>query len=113
MSHTSSHRSKNVPDSWGQEGEHRRKLAHALNGVLRGETNNHFTVTLDPDATSTEVSFEPSRTGATPVLSPLSAAGATAIATGQVYAVASDGKVTIHHDSSSDIDRQVALVILG
>ena len=113
MAHEREHRTNAVPETWGDTREHLRKLAQGLNSALRGETNNHFTVTLEPDATQTEVPFPNARPGVVPVLQPLTAAAAAALASGTVYATAESGKVVIHHGSDPGTEREIGVVIVG
>lgn len=108
-----SHRTNSVPETWSRNraDELHRKVAQALNSVLRGETNNHFTVTLAPGTTETEVRYSSARPGVVPVLTPLSASAAAAAAI--VWASAELGKVVLHHDSDPATDRAFGVVIIG
>lgn len=113
MSHGREHRTQSLPETWGREDEHRRKLAQAINSLLRGESNNHYTVTLTPDATETEIQYPSARSGVVPVLQPLSPGAAAALASGSVYATAENGKVVIHHDADPSDERTLGVVIVG
>jgi len=113
MAHGGEHRTRSVPEVWQRPDEHLRKVAQTVNSLLRGESNNHFTVTLTPNATETEVRYSSARTGVVPVLQPLSAAGAAALASGSVYATAENGKVVIHHDADPSDQRTLGVVIVG
>lgn len=113
MAHISEHRTRSVPETWGDVGEHLRKIAQGVNSALSGETNNHYTVTLEADATQTELSAPRARPGVVPVLQPLSAAAAAAMASGTVYATAEQGKVLIHHGSDPSSERVFGVVIVG
>jgi hypothetical protein len=106
-----SHRHPTVPDFWSDAAEHRRKLAGAVNGLLKGQLNNHYEVTLTPDETTTEL-VDPNITAETgALLSPLSASAALALA--NLYSVPTVGSVTFHHDSTSDTDRTFRIFLFG
>ena len=62
MSYAAGNRSQSAPEFWHEPKEHSRKIVQALNGVLNGQTNNTFQVTLEAGATSTSVSFVPALT---------------------------------------------------
>jgi hypothetical protein len=105
------HRTRFVPLFLERADEHRRKLAQAINALLAGKSNNHFTTTLRANQITTEVQFTESRAGVVPLLVPLSASAALTIA--NFWTEPQDKKVIIHHDSSAATDRQVGVVIVG
>ncbi len=111
MAHTGvEHRTQFAPDRWDREDEHRRKLAQAANAALKGLTNNHFTLELDLNATTTEVTVETARPGTIGLVVPLSAAAAATVT--EYWTEADIGKVTIHHGASAT-ERRVGLVVIG
>jgi len=101
-----------APEIWHNPTEHRRKLAIAVNGVVRGEMNNIHAITLRANE-STTIYRELNRITANSValLVPLSASAAAASTT--LYAVCTKDTVTIHHDSDPATDREFRIVLLG
>ena len=92
------------------EPEHRRKIAVTANAALFGQTNNQLTITLDPNATQTEVTYERCRHDISVNLTPASASAAAA--TG-IWVEPKKGTATIHHDSSPATDRKFFAVFVG
>lgn len=113
MAYEREHRSDVPPESWRNEDEHRRKLAQSVRGLLRGESNNHFTVTLEAGASETEIPYQSSRAGVSPVLTPLSEAGSAFLRTKTLWCEAQPGKVVVHHDPSATGEERFSLVIVG
>jgi len=110
MSHQNKPRqSVTVPAWWEDELEHRRKLADAANAALAGQTNNQFTVDIDPGATQTEVIYEKCRPDISVNLTPASAGASTM----SVWVEPKMGKAIIHHDSSPATDRRFFAVFVG
>ena len=93
-----------APELW-------RKIAQSVRSLLIGKSNNHATVTLTVDTTTTEIlrDFITQQTIAT--LSPLTANAAAALAT--TWVVTTLGKVTIHHVSASTTGRTFGVVLVG
>jgi len=107
-------RAQTVPDFWkGNEEEHLRKIGEAVNQLLKGVSNGHFTVTLEADETETEVMHPPVRPGAAVQITPGSATAATSFATGAIWVETATGKAIIHHDSTADTDRIFHLTFAG
>jgi hypothetical protein len=106
-------RAATVPEFWGDEAEHRRKLGMAVNQLLKGVSNNHFKVTLAQGETITEVAFPPIRPGSTIQLTPGSASAATSYSTGVIWAETEAGKAIVHHDASAATDRIFHLTFSG
>jgi hypothetical protein len=94
----------------GETSEHIRKLAQSLNGLLKGQANNYFDVTLVPGETETEVRVEYARPGA---MASLSAASASAAATAGVWTEVLHGVIVVHHDNSEATDRRFVVVLVG
>ena len=114
MAHTPEHRTQSVPEFWaGADSEHRRKMALAINGLLQGRLNSHFTVTLTPDATETELRYTDSRPGVTMLLTPNSPTAAASQAAGTIWVETQTGKAIIHHDASPATDRRFFAVFIG
>jgi hypothetical protein len=90
-----------------------RNLAQRVNQILRGQGNNHYRVTLVPNATVTEVIATDAVADSQAPFHPESASAATAIAAGVVWTECTMGKVLIHHDSQPDTDRQIGLRVHG
>jgi len=107
-------RAQVVPEFWkGDEEEHRRKMATAINQIQKGVTNNHFKVTLEVNETTTEVMHPPVRPGSAVHLTPGSASAATSFADGNIWVEAKNEKAIIHHDASSVTDRIFHLSFAG
>ena len=112
MSYAAGNRSQSAPEFWHEPKEHSRKIVQALNGVLNGQTNNTFQVTLEAGATSTSVSFVPARDGGSALFFPQNAAAATLARTSDVYASTKSGEVVITHGEAAGGER-FSLVICG
>ena len=107
-------RAATVPEFWkGTEEEHRRKVSLAINQLLKGVSNNHFTVTLEANETETEVMHPPVRSGSGVQMTPASASAATSFASGVIWAETQSGKALIHHDASAATDRTFHLAFFG
>ena len=101
-----------VPRSWSDEAprEHMLKIAQAVNGLLRGETNNIFpAVALTPDATETIVTDAQIHPGTIAILTPKTQSAASAA----VFFSASVGILTLHHDADPAEDRTFGVLIFG
>ena len=106
MSQSNIPRAQTVTEYWnGEEGEHRRRLGVAINQMQKGVSNNHFSVTLDANSTTTEVMHPPVRPGGTVQVTAASASAAATIAAGTVWVETESEKAIIHHDSSAATDR--------
>lgn len=97
MSYESTGRTESAPEFWHESKEHSRKIAQAVNGILNGQTNNAFVVTLESGGTSTTVPFAPSRSGGSVLLFPQNDAAATLSRTQNVYAETRAGEVLVTH----------------
>ena len=104
---------RNAPTFWNNPEEMGRKLAMVLAGVMKGQQNNDFSVTLrgSPEIT-TEILVEFSRPGLVAVLAPSNAAAALDFSIGSTYAVAGQGKITVHHADGGS-DREYGVVLQG
>lgn len=114
MSQRNIPRAQTVPEFWqGSEEEHRRKLGQALNQLLKGVSNNHYTVTLDAGDTETTVLHPPIRPGSAVQITPGTEHAAASFATGLIWVTTETGKAIIHHDSSALTDRVFYLTFSG
>ena len=111
MSYTANARTESTPEFWHEAGEHSRKIAQAVNGILNGLTNNTFSVTLTAGETTSTVSFPPARNGGSALLFPQNAAAATLARVTDVYATTTTGEVVITHGSAAG-GEQFSLVIV-
>ena len=109
MSYENGRRTQATPEFWHENSEHVRKIAQSVNGILMGQTNNHFTITLEAGEPSLTVPFSSAKTGASVLLFPQNA-GASSL--GGVYASASNGQVTVNH-ALADGGESFSLVIIG
>lgn len=106
MAQTNIPRAETAQEFWeGDDKEHRRRLAVALNQSQKGITNNHFSVTLEANETTTEVMHPPVRLGGTVQITPATASAATSFAAGTIWVETETAKAIIHHDSSTATDR--------
>jgi len=100
-----------TPEYWeGRENEHRRKIAATANAALYGQTNNQFTVILEPNATETTILYEKSRPDISVNLTPGSLSAAMSVG---VWVEPATGSAKIHHDSSTATDRKFFAVFVG
>ena len=103
-----------APEYWtGRPEELARKTAQVLNGVMQGQTNNAFAVTLrgTPEVT-TDITVEFSRSTQLAAVVPKSAAAAADYALGTTYAVAGNGTITVHH-AAGGTNREYGVVLQG
>lgn len=103
-----------VPGDWGDEREHRRKLAEGVKRTLSGKINATVKVTLAANQATTMVSD--ARLSATSFIGfcPLSASAAGEVAGGNLYVSAQGrGTLTLTHANSAATDRDFRLVIIG
>lgn len=102
-----------VPETMPNEAQHRRALAHAVNGALNGKLNCSLQVTLTPSAASTTVTDSRISINTAPLLVPLTADAAAEAASGHLYVVPSAGQVVINHTNSAVADRTFAMCLVG
>ncbi|GAF70040.1 unnamed protein product [marine sediment metagenome] len=102
----------NVPEywNWKKPEEHLRKCAQAINGLLRGESNNTFVLELEAAASETDIDDERITTNTTAVLSPRSAAAAAEMQS--IWYAAAKGILTIHHPVGA-AGRTLGVAIFG
>jgi len=100
-----------VPKFWADSAEHMRKLVIAVNGLLRGESNNTSEVTLTAGATSTVISDSRITADTLVLLIPKSATAAAAM--NKVFMAAAAGAITLTHDATGDLDRTFGLILVG
>lgn len=97
------------PIEWGDERDHRRKIALAVNDLFEGSTNAIVDVTLTPDATETVIFDSRVKAGMTYVtLIARSATGAAAITSTWAESFI-DGELTLHHSSDPATDRRLGV----
>ncbi len=108
-------RVETVPQAdFGSEKEHLRRVVQALDGLQNGQGNNHFLVTLTPDATETVIDALFARTGGVATLQTMSASAAASLASGKlIWSTVSLKKITIHHDAAPETDRDFGVVLNG
>jgi len=112
MSYEAKRRSETAPEFWHEESEHSRKLAQTINGVLNGQTNNHFQVTMEVGDAQTKVKFPQAKDGVSVLLFPQNAKAALLSRESDVYASGSGGEVTITHGTAGG-GEIYSLVIIG
>jgi hypothetical protein len=109
-----------VPEMEGDEKKHRRKMARAINQILKGKINVHFDVTLQASQTSTVI--QDARIGINSIICPamaMTADGAAAIAAG-IYVDTvlpslngAPAQATIHHANSAAADQKIRFLIIN
>ena len=95
------------------EKEHRRLMAQALNGLLEGQSNNGFKMTLTPGGTGTLYNRIGIAATSVPVLTPMTASAAQALAAGTVWATVTRGALTIHHGTGIGTDLTFGVALIG
>lgn len=100
-----------LPTYWASPDEQMRKTAISLNGLMDGEMNNLFVVTLDANVTQTQVVDTRIKTYTIAVISPQNALAAADMAS--IWHTAETGILTIHHPLSLAADRVVGVVCYG
>jgi len=114
MSYEITRRSVTPPRSWiGRSEELSRKLSESIRGVLRGETNNHFVVTLDASSDCTEVEYSTSRPGLSVLITPQNQDAAEFSRTNNVWGESSNGTVKVCHDATAAGTERYGVVIVG
>jgi hypothetical protein len=103
-----------VPADWGNEREHRRKIAEGVNRALGGKINAALDVTLTANQAATVVT-DP-RLSATSFigLCPLTAGAAAEIGNATIYVSAQGrGTLTLSHANGAATDRSFRLLVIG
>lgn len=101
-----------APEYWSRPEEHVRKVAQVANQLQKGQGNNSFTVSLAENATTTTVLVSFAKTNQIALFSPQDSTTAAEIGNGTIWVVVTDGKITIHHDSTTGT-RTLGLCLLG
>jgi hypothetical protein len=107
-------RSTPVPLQWDNEGEHQRRLAIAINGLLNGKHNAFGSVTLT--ASSATTTLQDQRIGANTVLhfTPTTANAAAGLAVlYQTYPNTTKKQSTLNHANNSESDRTYVYSLHG
>lgn len=102
-----------VPEMLGDEKEHRRKMALAINTLNMGKSNCQLDVPVTPSATTTTIS-DP-RISVFSVLTPamaFDAVGAADIAAGIFFGTLNNGSAVMHHRNNGST-RTLRISILG
>lgn len=101
-----------APLSWGSWAEWLKRVSLVVNGLLLGQSNNVGQVTLAVAPATTTVITNPRITARTVLLlSPTTATAAAALAT--LYAVATNGSVTITHAANAAADQTFGYALVG
>jgi hypothetical protein len=104
-------RYQTVPTAWTDSVEHRRKIADVANGLLQGNSNNHYEVTLRTVETTTELASEIIGSQTFAYLAALTPGAAAALPL--IWQEVQVGKVILHHDASADADRRFGVLLVG
>lgn len=96
----------------GRENESIRELAQTATALLKGQSNNHFTVTIVAGTTTTTRAVEFSRRGVCPFIAMTSAEVAAAIADGLLWVETRGGEFIVHHDAGTE-DRELCVALIG
>ena len=89
-----------APEFWSDPKEHIRKVAQVANQLQKGQGNSSFKVSLAANEATTTVLVSFARGDQIALFSPQDQATAAAIASGFIWTVVTDGRITIHHDST-------------
>ena len=100
-----------VPVMHGNEEEHRRLIANALNGALDGRINAVGTLTLTAGATSSILNDLRIGINTVVLLMPTTANAATALAS--IFIVPTKESATINHANTADIDKTFNYAVFG
>lgn len=100
-----------VPVDKASDVEHRRDLARAVNGLLRGERNATGQVTLTASSTTSTISDSRITADTVAILMPLTAHAAAAVA--GLWQTAAAGAITLTHASTADVDKTFYFVLVG
>lgn len=113
MSHSSEHRSEMPPTFWASPEEMGRKLSNSVRGILRGETNNHFTVTLDAGTDCTEIRYTSARPGMAIQITAQNQAAAAFQRVNDVWGTSETGLVKVCHDATAAGTETYGVVVVG
>jgi len=102
-----------VPETSKNEAQHRLQLAHAINRAIRGNLDCNIQVTLQPFAGQTIIEDARVSVWTAPHMAPITGSAAAEIASGQCFAVPSNGQVTIFHSNSGIGDRVFNVSLVG
>ena len=102
----------NVPLQMGDNTQHLRLVAQALNSTIDGKLNSTGSITLSASATSTTLTD--ARIGGNSIIlfMPVTANGRTAL-NGMHISARASGSATLTHASSSNSDQNLAYCIIG
>lgn len=94
------------------------QMAHILNGVMNGRTNNTGIVTLTASSATTTVTLSEGRIGINTfvLFIPLNASAATEFGAGSLYVSSRDvtnNTFTITHVNSGTTDRRFGFILVG
>ena len=89
-----------------------RKIAQVVNQIQKGQANNSFKILLDENATTTEILVSFAALGQIAVFSPQDTATAVEVGNGTIHAVVTQGKITIHHVSTTG-PRTLGVALFG
>lgn len=92
-------------------GTEERKLADAVNGAIRGKTNNVITVTLTANSATTTVNSPLIGTNSALLWTPTTANAAAE--TTMYVSARSQGTATLTHGNDADTDKTFEVVIVG
>ena len=90
-----------------------RKTSLILREVLAGKTNNTLLLTLKANSETTEIERDRVSCDTLVALTPKTPSAATAMASGTIWFVTTNGRITIHHDSQPDTDRTFGATLIG
>ncbi len=102
-------RVETLPERYdGEVSEHARKIAQTVNGILKGQQNNYYTVTLPAGEGSIEQLVEYARVGMVGFTAP---AGSAAVGS-SAWVDVQQGKFVLE-SASSEVDRTFAVLLVG
>jgi hypothetical protein len=117
MSHypTDTHRSGTPPKFWseGRQDEFLRKIAVSVRGILLGQTNNHFTVTLETAASEVAIPFTTTKIGVAVLITPANQEAANFALVNSVWSTAENGQAKVKYAGIATGTEQFHVVIIG
>ena len=88
----------------------RRDVASVVNGVLKGKTNNTFTISPEEGSVRTEFDWPAAKEGGVVFLFPKTSSAAQLSSSSSVYAFLENGKLVVVHGSATGTEQYSAIV---
>lgn len=105
-----------APLEWGDDKEHKRKIAEVANRALIGKTNNVTTVTLTASSATTTITDRRIGYNTVVILVPTTANASAEFGNGTIYQTypnATKNQAVINHANNAQSDRTYAVAFVG